>query len=315
MTSIAPADEGRHPSGPEDLWGESWYFDFAAADGSYGGYVRLGLYPNRGVAWFWLALVEPGRPLVFIRDHGVAVPAGESLTIDAGVYRAEIRADAAFARWSVVVRGAACAREDPAGAFTNTPTTPADVDVRLEWAGAAAPFAYAVTTRYEQTSHVTGSVTVDGRTTAVDAPGQRDHSWGVRDWWDMSWCWAAGTFADDRAFHLLDIALSETATYATGYTVAAIGPDAPWAEVTAGSAATPADADGQPAVAALMYDTEGAPHVVLEATPLAHAPLLLVADDGRESRFVRTMMRYTDLDGAVGTGWLERNWPPGSTPE
>ena len=43
-----PADEGRHPAGPEELWGESWYLDWAAADCSYGGYVRLGLYPNLG---------------------------------------------------------------------------------------------------------------------------------------------------------------------------------------------------------------------------------------------------------------------------
>ena len=28
-----------------------------------GGYVRLGLYPNVGVAWYWACLVGEGRPL------------------------------------------------------------------------------------------------------------------------------------------------------------------------------------------------------------------------------------------------------------
>jgi hypothetical protein len=31
-----PVDEGRHEPGAEPLWNESWYFDFAAEDGSIG---------------------------------------------------------------------------------------------------------------------------------------------------------------------------------------------------------------------------------------------------------------------------------------
>jgi hypothetical protein len=30
---VDPADEATHPAGPEPLWGESYYLDFAAADG------------------------------------------------------------------------------------------------------------------------------------------------------------------------------------------------------------------------------------------------------------------------------------------
>jgi hypothetical protein len=43
--------------------------------------------------------------------------------------------------------------------------------------------------------------------------------------------------------------------------------------------------------------------------PVAHAPVLLVADDGRESRFPRAMCRFTTDDGRQGTGWTEYNWP------
>ena len=46
---VDPADEETHPAGPELLWSESYYLDFAAADGSLGGYVRIGRYPNLGV--------------------------------------------------------------------------------------------------------------------------------------------------------------------------------------------------------------------------------------------------------------------------
>ena len=49
--SIDPADEARHEPTHERFWSESYYFDFHDEDGSLGGYVRIGLYPNLGVTW------------------------------------------------------------------------------------------------------------------------------------------------------------------------------------------------------------------------------------------------------------------------
>ncbi|MGP4022423.1 DUF7064 domain-containing protein [Actinomadura sp. 3N407] len=65
--NLRPADEDLHDPGPEPLWNESYYFDFAAPDGSVAGYMRLGLYPNWDRAWYWAALVRPGRPAHFPR--------------------------------------------------------------------------------------------------------------------------------------------------------------------------------------------------------------------------------------------------------
>ena len=33
------------------------------------------------------------------------------------------------------------------------------------------------------------------------AAGQRDHSWGTRDWWSMDWVWSAGHLDDGTRFH------------------------------------------------------------------------------------------------------------------
>ena len=51
--------------------------------------------------------------------------------------------------------------------------------------------------------------------------------------------------------------------------------------------------------------------IAFTTEPIGHAPILLVAPDGRETRFPRAMCRYTTADGRVGTGWTEYNWPPG----
>ena len=52
-----PANEGRHTPDDERYWNESWYLDFVTDDGSLGGYVRTGLYPNLGVCWYWACVV------------------------------------------------------------------------------------------------------------------------------------------------------------------------------------------------------------------------------------------------------------------
>jgi hypothetical protein len=43
--------------------------------------------------------------------------------------------------------------------------------------------------------------------------------------------------------------------------------------------------------------------------PLAFGPLLLVAPDGRSTRFARAVARFTCRDGRAGTGWIEWNQP------
>src|SRR6187397_1175601 len=85
-------DERRHQPDDDQLWNESYYLDFFAPDGSLGGYLRLGLYPNLGVAWYWACLVGEGRPLVTVIDHEVALPKDGSL---------EIRADGLWADQTV----------------------------------------------------------------------------------------------------------------------------------------------------------------------------------------------------------------------
>ena len=72
---LTGADEELHAPGPELLWNESYYFDFAAPDGSVGGYVRLGLYPNWDRAWYWACVVRPGEPAVLVADNAAPLPA------------------------------------------------------------------------------------------------------------------------------------------------------------------------------------------------------------------------------------------------
>ena len=217
---LTAADEGRHPSGAEELWGESWYLDWAAPDASYGGYVRLGLYPNLGLSWWWIALVGADQPLVLVVDHELPCPDGDAaLAPTAGPTSVELSVLEPLQRFRVVSAAVGVELADPAQAFhgLDGPSVPVRLD--LEWASRSEAFPYAMTTRYEISSWVTGTVTIGDTTIAVDCAGQRDHSWGVRDWWQFPWNWTSGHLDDGSFLHAARSIIPDLDLFATGYTV------------------------------------------------------------------------------------------------
>ena len=304
ITEVPAADEGRHPAGPEDLWGESWYLDWAAPDASYGGYVRLGLYPNLGLSWWWIALVGADRPLVLVVDHALPCPEGDAaLEPAAGTTSVEISVPEPLQRFRVVSEAVGVELADPAQAFHGLEGPSVPVRLDLEWANRSVAFPYAMTTRYEISSWITGTVTIGDETMTVDCAGQRDHSWGVRDWWQFPWNWTSGHLDDGSFFHAARSIIPDFDLFATGYNVDPSGLLTPAEvienQVDIDAAKLPTAARQQ--IGAVSFTTE----------PVGHAPILLVSPTGVESRFPRAMCRYTTDDGHIGTGWTEYNWPPG----
>ena len=94
-----PTDEARHEPGGEELWNESWYFDFTTTEDGIAGYTRLGLVPNRNEAWITVALVRAGGPTIRFVDTAAALPEPDSLRV----------ADASGADRRPRLRGAAAA--------------------------------------------------------------------------------------------------------------------------------------------------------------------------------------------------------------
>jgi hypothetical protein len=303
LFTLADADEGRHPPGPEEFWGESWYLDWAAPDCSYGGYVRVGLYPNLGRTWWWIALVGRDRPLVLTVEHDLPCPDGEGALdqdVDGTAYA--ISWPEPYREFRVRSRATGVVLADPAQAFHGAAGERVPVELDLTWRSRSEVFPYAMTTRYEISSWVTGTVRIGDETIAVDCGGQRDHSWGVRDWWLFPWNWTSGSFDDGSFVHAARSIIPGLDLFATGYTVAPDGVLTP-AEVVDNE--VDVDDEQLPVAARQRIGP-----VSFTTEPVGHAPILLVAPDGRETRFPRAMCRYTTADGHTGTGWTEYNWPP-----
>jgi hypothetical protein len=301
--TVEPQDEGRHePDTADQFWNESWYFDFATPDGSLGGYVRVWLYPNLGTTWYWAYLVGDGRPLIAVRDHDVGVPKGQSLEVRAEGLWADTVCETPNEHWSVNLEAFAVALDDPAEAYRGERGDRVGFGLDLEWVEAAPAQMSTGLPRYEQACIVQGEVLVGDERIQVDGFGERDHSWGHRDWWTMPWCWTAGRLDDGTAFHafrpLIDI------PFASGFVAPPGNGDVQ--NVEHFTVETELGDEDLPRVATMELGD-----LRLSVTPTGHAPVRLEAPDGRVSRFPRALCRFeSTADGRSGWGWTEWCQPP-----
>jgi hypothetical protein len=287
-----PSEAGRHAGGAELLWGESWYFDFAADDASIGGYVRLGLYPNLRVAWYWAYLVRPGHSLVAVRDHEVELPRGQVLEVRGEGLWSALTCEEPNNHWSIGLEAFAVAMDDPADAYRGERGDRVGLGFDLEWEASGPVYPYSTVTRYEQPCSVHGDILIGEDRLSFTGPGQRDHSWGIRDWWAFPWCWTAGRLADGTAFH---------GVTAPGFAAGYVGER----EVSTVSVETALGDEGLPTSALLAVGD-----LSLAVAPVAHAPVILDAPDGRQSRFPRALCQFTANDGRAAVGWTEWLQPP-----
>jgi hypothetical protein len=304
MDWIAPneGEERRHEPGEGTWWGESWYFDFAQPEGDLGGYVRIGLYPNQDVAWYWACLVGRDRPLVAVVDHTVAVPASlTSLEVRGSGLWADHHCEEPFRRWSLSLEAFGLQVADPCELYADEPRGDrVPFGFELEWETVGEPFRYTVTDRYEVPCRVHGQVLVGEERLEIEATGQRDHSWGVRDWWMFPWVWSAFHVADGTEIFGNWVAISPDFMFRTGYLQGDGKSPTALDDFESQQTARP---DGL--VEGVSWSTAG---VDAELDMLAWAPVLLV-DGERRSHFARGMARAQLADGRTAVGWIEFNQP------
>jgi Ecdysteroid kinase-like family len=294
-------DESAHTATDEPLWSESWYADFADAAQGFGGWIRLGLIANQQAAWLHALLCGPNLPTVAVIDCEIPLPA-DPWALQTSSVSFTHSADDPLRSYRIGLHGHGQSYADPAALLRGERGEPVDVALNLEWTTDGTPYPYRLTTRYEIPCTVSGTVTVDGRHYTVDSvPGQRDHSWGVRDWWSMDWVWSALHLDDGTHLHAVNIRIEGMPPVSIGYLQDRAGSVT---ELHSIGARETFDADGLPVSATLAVDPGG---VTATVDVRGHAPVQLVASDGRISQFPRVWATVSTADGRSGVGWLEWN--------
>ena len=174
-------DERLHPAGEHPRWSESFYFNFYDAATGTSGLTRLGVRPHEGV-------VEGGW-LVFLGGTKVAI---QQLTTDLDGENAlaagptQLRCDEPMTAWRLTSNGQALVVDlaEPEA------MSGADLEVDLAFTATLPPEAIGKTLgqafggigHYDQVGAYHGMLRVGDQRCDIAGLGQRDHTWGVRDW-------------------------------------------------------------------------------------------------------------------------------------
>ena len=310
------SDEGLHAAEETPLWNESWYFDFADPQQGIGGWVRLGLMPNENVAWICALVSAPDLPTVAIVDLKAELPANPTPANLAPVHTDAI--DLALdpvvplEEYRVSLRGRGQVHHDPAtllhGSISEAGSEEIALAMDLTWTTAGIPYQYRLTTRYEIPCTVSGTLSYGDSTVTLNAvAGQRDHSWGVRDWWGgLEWMWCALHLDDGRHLHAVDARLAGLPNTVIGY----IQQDgAGLVELESAGVEEVFAANGLPVSSSISLEPGG---VKAAVQIVGHAPVRLVSPTGQVSHFPRAWVAVTTADGGKGVGWIEWNRRPES---
>ena len=158
------------------LWAESWYGDFAAPDGSLGGYAQLTLWPNLGRSWFWSALVGPDRQPVYLVETDAPLPRPSTLELRAPGLWTEFIEQIPDEHFTVDLEAFAVVLDDPEEVFGLGWGDRVPYGLELEWEAEAGSM-----------DVVHGQVLVSDEVIELDGQGRRFHWEGLPAWWNREW--------------------------------------------------------------------------------------------------------------------------------
>lgn len=200
---IRAEDELVHPApADEPSWNESVFYDWIHSP-ERAGHVRIGRMPNQHRAWLWVFLLHDGEWLVL---EAPRLPIAE-LGAD---FDHEGRA-LAFSRTVVEPLRSNRLQVSGIGRIVSGPRAgrlvPFDLDVVAEAVGPAHSLGESSiaghsnelfsSNRFEQPMRVHGHQKVGESTLPIDGHGERDHSWGPRNW-NMEWFFLVAQSASMR---------------------------------------------------------------------------------------------------------------------
>lgn len=210
---ITPEDDGLHPYNPEDeTWNESYFFDWYNEDGTQAGHCRIGLYTGQDRLWLWLFLYD-GDNWAAIEEPRLPLSAfdTEALSFDRAGLSFSLALKEPLRKIQLNVKGTGRVISGPLSGRI----VPVEVDVDAEGTSAAhsigqntlkghADESYS-TSRFEQAISANVTQRVGDNQMHFAAHGERDHSWGPRQW-NITWHFLVGN-GDDMRFQSTKVLL------------------------------------------------------------------------------------------------------------
>jgi hypothetical protein len=206
---VGACDEFLHEPGPQPEWQESFYFNWFDTESDAMGLARIGYRPGNHTADALLYTMRGGGVdggYAKLNTPYVGTPTPEHLEV--GVLQFHL--DDPMSKWRLRLGG-----RDEVDLTWTALHAPFDFHAEApDGAGLPPGFADA---HFEQSGRVTGTVRMGGVTHAIDGLGQRDKSWGVRNWSSIEgWDWIPVLFGPDLTMNCTQL-FSAGRVYPSGY--------------------------------------------------------------------------------------------------
>ncbi len=229
-----PQSEYLHVPADDYHWNESYYFNFIDPHSKIGGWTRIGILPNQETDIGALMIYAGGSRVL-------AAGQGGRTTFSMGEFKIEqleYHCLEPLKRWRLRFNGDMADIEDSMKLFDVDPDnmkfTGVELDLNLEGMSpcfdfknthptAIAEMLVRAGTRFEDVREITsvssehneqpmrisGTIKIGDQEMEFRGSGQRDHSWGVRDWSaPRLWTWLTCQFSDGLAFNLSRVAIA-----------------------------------------------------------------------------------------------------------
>ncbi|KAK3704341.1 hypothetical protein LTR37_013894 [Vermiconidia calcicola] len=299
------AEEAEHvPPADLTLWNESWYFDAVTPDGSLGMYARLGRLPNQNRCNFVGGIFRRHEPPIRFIDMNAPLPPSDPLiqTFSTDRFSVECRCLDPLTTFTVKVQGTATAFTDSSAPLRGEDGRHvADVAMDLVFQTRQQPYKKRAQTRYETPCSVDGTIQIGDEKLELRAvPGERNHSWGVRNWWEKDWVWSGLHFEDGVDVFTIALGKGTASSGGAGF----VQKEGKLSEISHVVNDFEWEANGLPGKLQLRI----APgDLVIQCEPIAASGLRLLDPAGREAHLPRVMCSAVKSDGVRGVGWLDFN--------
>jgi hypothetical protein len=292
VSVVTDLDERLHAvEHDSEHWSDSLYFNLWDPGSDVFLLTRMAVLANQSKATAGVLTWRDGAPAYgYGREHEGSAPGDwDVMQIGGLAYRME----QGCRRWTMQL-------DDP------------DTDSRahLTWDGVSGCFAYdrnpaplpkaVAWGHYEQTCRVHGDLVIRGDRIQVDGVGQRDHSWGFRDWAGLrEWHWVTGFLADGScSFNVFHVVAPDGAVTVNGF-VHAQGDDH---AITAIDCSTDETSSGAPTGYRMTIEVTGGTRFAIEGT--ASAQEVPVRPHAGDTVVHEVPMRLS-IDGRDGHGIYE----------
>ena len=215
----SPSTRAATSRDPSRCGTRSWYFDAVADDESLGVYVRLGRLPNQGVSLYTASrsAARTGRRSWWSTRAAPLPDAGDDAqAIETEWFHAEQRCELAARALPGEAPGPRAGARGPVGAAPRRSGRAGRRRARPRVGDRRDPVRVAPDDplRDPVPGHAARCASATSRSRSP-VPGQRDHSWGSRDWWAFDWMWSALHLDDGTHTHA--VAIPQLPGFGVGY--------------------------------------------------------------------------------------------------